>query len=91
MLQHWGQSQPKEKPIFIAGHDLLQLEYAFDTCRYQSRCITRRSFKKFNDAAFLDSFRTGLPDLGVLSYSDGVCCDGADTLLETTLPLIGWL
>ena len=68
---------------FIAGHDLLQLEYAFDACRYRSRYITRRSFKKFNDAAFLDSFHTGLPDLGLLSYSDRVCCDGVDTLLET--------
>ena len=32
---------------------------------------------------FLESFRTGLPDLSLLSYSDGVCCDGVDTLLET--------
>ena len=73
----------KTATLFIVGHDLLQLEYAFDACRYRSRCITRRSFKKFNDAAFLDWFRTGLPDLGLLSYSDGVCCDGVDTLLET--------
>ena len=81
--EHKIVSFSKTATPFIAGHDLLQLEYAFDACRYRSRCITRRSFKKFNDAAFLDPFRTGLPDLGLLSYSDGVCVDGVDTLLET--------
>ena len=81
--EHKIVSFSKTATPFIADHDLLQLEYAFDACRYRSRCITRRSFKKFNDAAFLDWFRTRLPELGFLSYSDGVCGDGVDTLLET--------
>ena len=30
----------KSAAPFIAGHDLLQLEYVFDACRYRDRCIT---------------------------------------------------
>ena len=47
---------------FIAGHDLLQLEYAFDSKLPVSHKVTRRCYGGFDSAAFLDTVCTELRD-----------------------------
>ena len=41
---------------FIAGHDLLEMSYRFESPPNPARTIVRRSFGRFNDSAFLDCF-----------------------------------
>ena len=40
---------------FIAGHDLLELTYQFDSMPNSARMITRRNYKLFNTSTFLSS------------------------------------
>ena len=48
------QSFRKSEAPFIAGHDLLEMSYRFESPPNPVRTIVHRSFGRFNDSAFLD-------------------------------------
>ena len=45
----------KSETPFIAGHDLLELTYAFDTGDTRDRCVTRRTYRNFSDVEFCET------------------------------------
>ena len=49
------QSFRKSEAPFIAGHDLREMSYRFESPPNPVRTIVRRSFGRFNESAFLDS------------------------------------
>ena len=44
----------KSEAPFIAGHDLLEMSYRFESPPNPVRTIVRRSYGRFNDSVFLD-------------------------------------
>lgn len=65
----------KSSEPFIAGHDLIQLLYSFDTNSYCPKVITRRSLNSFNDQSFLSAL-ANLPHLSVNdNHNSGVDTD----------------
>ena len=54
------QSFRKSEAPFIAGHDLLELSYPFESPPNPVRTVVRRSYGRFNDSAFRDCFGRGL-------------------------------
>ena len=46
----------KSEAPFIAGHDLLEMSYRFESLPNPVRTIVRRSYGRFNDSVFLDCF-----------------------------------
>ena len=57
-------SYSKSDTPFIAEHDLLKVEYAFDLKTPDIRKVTRRCYAKLNEAAFLEKIPAELCALG---------------------------
>ena len=81
--EHNNISCTKTDAPFIAGHDCVQLEYAFDVRALESHTVTRRVFKRLDDAAFLLSIHACFSDSVIFPRLEVACTADLDAVLES--------
>ena len=80
--EHKVLSFAKSEAPFIAGHDLLRLEYAFDARSTERLSLTRRCFSGLDEVAFFDAIRAGLIGSNIYFRLDNMSADDIDCVVE---------